>query len=164
MKKASYVLILIIFSSCGIGNLYIIDNASEQKQKITINYVVNKGDLKEYYAMPDSLYITTNKSYSEKSFNWYKDAESKIPYQKIDEFTYQVELAKNQKIFIPYRYKFKNSIDKIQIHPNQEIFLRDTLQQDSLVNYYTKNTKPTTQVNYNYKLIGDGQYLIKINE
>lgn len=164
MNKLSYVLILMILFGCGIGNIYIIDNATEENQKITIYYVVNNGDLKEYYAVPDSLYATINTAYLGKKFSWYKDAESKIPYQKIDEFTCQVELAKNQKIFIPYRYKFKNSIDKIQIHPNQEIFLTDTLQQDSLVNYYTKNTKPTTQVNYNYKLIGDGHYHIKINQ
>lgn len=153
-----------ILFGCGIGNIYIIDNATEENQKITIHYVVNNGDLKEYYAVPDSLYATINTAYLGKKFCWHKDAESKIPYQKIDEFTYQFELAKNEKILIPYRYKFKNSIDKFHIHPNQEIFLQDSLQQDALVNFYTKNVKPTTQINYNYKLVGDAYYLIKINK
>lgn len=164
MKFIFCLLGLLFLSSCGIGNVYIIDNSTNENQKITINYAVNNGELNEYYPVPDSLYVTTNPQYSKKTYKWNKNAEYKIPYHKIDEFTYQVELAENEKILIPYRYKFDNSVAKIQIEPNQEIFLSDSLSNENSLPFASKNLKASTAVNYDYKLIGDAFYTITIKE
>ena len=151
--------------SLSIVSIFAINSlARGENQKITINYVVNNGELNEYFHVPDSLNVTTNPAYSQKLFKWNRNADYKIPYQKIDEFTYQVELAENEKILIPYRYKFDNSVAKIQIEPNQEIFLSDSLSNENLLPFASKNLKASTKVNYHYKLIGDAYYTIIIEE
>lgn len=162
-KNVTFCLLLsILLVSCGMGNVYVLDNNSSKKQNILVQYKVNENSYYEVYSPPDSLYVTTNPNFSTKTHKWNKNAEYRIPYTKIDELTYQLELAEQEKVFIPYRYRLNNSIDKIVIGNEQEITFTDEPINDSLHYFKGKNLKPKTRVHYESKLFADSFYLVEI--
>lgn len=165
MKKIVSVSFLFILCACGVGDFYFIDNNTSKTQYIEVKYVENDGDLKEIFIPPDSLKTTTSKNYTTKTHKWYKNAQYLTPYKRIDEYTYELKLDKNEKVMIPYRYRLTPSINQIVINNKEKIFLIDSVKDSGQsVNYKSENLSPLNEVQYKFKSIGDSYYHIKIND
>ncbi len=165
MKNFSCFLIFLFLSSCKSGKYYFINNESNQDKQIEIHYVSNLENHQEVFSIPDSIDVIVSGHPTYKPYRFYKNRDKQIPLQKINDSIYQFTLQKSEKAMIRYRYYYDNSLKKIWINQEEEIWFTEVeYGNDSLTGFTTKNTKLGTTVQYEKGMlfVGDDSYIIQL--
>lgn len=164
MKTAKYVLLLFSLISCVSGKNYYINNTTNQTIDFEVHYINDSKNRRKTRSVPDSLRVVMYNGLAYKPYKFYGKSSQWIPYQKINDSLYRFKLKSKQKTIIPYRYYYDNSLKKLLINQEGEIWFTEFEQgNDTLIGYTTTNTKPSSTVHYiEKKFFGDDVYIIQL--
>lgn len=156
---------IILFCSFGCTSYthYFIDNSSKQSKSIVVQYHKSTSERQELLVPPDSLLLTKQKDFPNKPHKWYKNIDHKKNFIKINDSIYRMELSPNEKIMIPYRFAYINSIQRISIDQQEEIIFLNDFENETLKYYRTKNLKPQTSIDHHYSFFNE-YFLIEFKE
>jgi hypothetical protein len=165
MRSLFFSALITLLVSCISGKNYFINNATDEVIDIEVHYFNNSQNRKEVFPVPDSLGIVTYSDLAYKPYRFYQQSHRQIPFQKINDSIYRLTLQSQEKTMIPYRYYYDNSLKKMRINQEEEIWFTEVeYGNDSLTGFTTKNTKLGTTVQYEKGIlfVGDDSYIIQL--